>query len=149
MVLIWRKNKDQEGHLRTAEEQRTKRAQGRRRVGQKGEDLAFAFLKRNGYKILEKNFKSPLGEIDIIAREGRTIVFVEVKARSSLEFGSAKGAVDWKKQRKLSLLALDYLKKKALLDQAARFDVVAIEWDRGTERIELVRNAFDLACPQA
>jgi putative endonuclease len=149
MVLIWKKKEDRKRLLGNIEEQGPKKNQSRRRVGQRGEDLAFAFLKQKGYKILERNFKSPLGEIDLIARDGRTIVFVEVKARSSSHFGSAKGAVDLKKQRKLSLLAVDYLKRKSLLDQAARFDVVAIEWDRGMERVELVRNAFDLACQQA
>jgi putative endonuclease len=115
-------------------------------VGRRGEDLAFQLLKKKGYKILERNYKSSLGEIDIIAQEGNTLVFVEVKTRSSSDFGSAKAAVDSRKQRKLSMLALGYLKSRALIDQPARFDVVAIDMDQGREKkVELVRNAFDLA----
>jgi putative endonuclease len=117
----------------------------RSRIGQKGEDLAFELLKKKGYKILERNFKSPLGEIDIVAREGKTLTFVEVKTRLSSDFGTAKWAVGPKKQRKLSMVALDYLKRHSLPDQAARFDVVAIDLGQGQEKIELFRNAFDLA----
>ncbi len=117
----------------------------RSRVGRQGEDLAFELLKEKGYKILERNYKSPLGEIDIVAREGNTLAFVEVKTRLSSDFGTAKWAVGPKKQRKLSLVALGYLKHHALLDQPARFDVVAIDLGQGQEKIELFRNAFDLA----
>jgi putative endonuclease len=145
MVLIWGKEKRPGQDFAGLEEQELKKNRARRRVGQRGEALAFKLLKQKGYKILETNFKSRLGEIDIIAREGRTIVFVEVKARSSADFGVAKGAVDEKKQRKLSMLALGYLKRQSLMDQAARFDVVAIDGAQGQETVELIRNAFDLA----
>jgi putative endonuclease len=114
-------------------------------VGQTGEDLAFKLLKKKGYKILERNYKSPLGEIDIIAREGKTLVFVEVKTRLTSDFGTAKGAVGPRKQRKVSMVALDYLKRHSLLEHPARFDVVAIDLDHEQENIELFRNAFDLA----
>ncbi|OGP49178.1 MAG: YraN family protein [Deltaproteobacteria bacterium RBG_13_43_22] len=117
----------------------------RGRVGRKGEDLAFELLKKRGYKVLERNFKSPLGEIDIIAREGRSLAFVEVKTRLSSNFGTAKWAVGPRKQRKLSMVALDYLKRHSLLEQPARFDVVAIDLDQGQAKVELIRNAFDLA----
>lgn len=116
-----------------------------KQVGRKGEDLAFTLLKEQGYKILERNYKSSLGEIDIIAQEGKTLVFVEVKTRSSSDFGTAKWAVDAKKQRKLSMLALSYLKSRSFFDQPARFDVVAIDLGQGREMVELVKNAFDLA----
>ena len=145
MVLGWGKKKKVGQGSRLLEDQEAKENRAHRRVGQRGEALAFKHLKKKGYKILERNFKSPIGEIDIIAREGRTIVFVEVKARSSDDFGAAKWAVDGKKQRKLSLLALDYLKRHSLLDQSARFDVVAIDGVQGQETIELIQNAFDLA----
>jgi putative endonuclease len=79
--------------------------------GKRSERLAAEFLKRTGYRILETNYRSPVGEIDIIAREKATIVFVEVKARSSNRFGSPKGAVTPAKQRKISMAALDYLKR--------------------------------------
>ena len=117
----------------------------RSRVGRRGEDLAYDLLKKKGYKVLERNFRSPLGEIDIIAREGKTLAFIEVKTRLSADFGTAKWAVGPKKQRKLSMVALDYLKRHSLSDQPARFDVVAIDLDQGQEKIELFRNAFDLA----
>jgi len=117
----------------------------RTRLGRTGEDLAFKFLKRKGYHILERNYKSPLGEIDIIAREGRTLVFVEVKTRSTSDFGTAKWAVNIRKQRKVSLVALDYLKRRSLLDHPARFDVVAVDLDQEDKKIELFQNAFDLA----
>ena len=83
--------------------------------------------------------------MDIIAREGKTMAFVEVKTRLSSDFGTAKGAVGPRKQRKLSMVALDYLKRNSLLEQPARFDVVAIDLDQGQEKVELFRNAFDLA----
>jgi putative endonuclease len=114
-------------------------------VGRRGEDLAYEFLKKKGYEILERNFRSPLGEIDIIAREGKTLAFIEVKTRLTADFGTAKWAVGPRKQRKLSMVALEYLKRRSTSDQAARFDVVAIDFNQGQERVELFRNAFDLA----
>ena len=113
-------------------------------LGARGEALACTLLKEKGYKILERNFKTPIGEIDIVAREGQTLVFVEVKTRESTAFGSAKWAVDQKKQQKLSRVALYYLNLKAWKDRPARFDVVAVDLERQGERIELFRNAFDL-----
>jgi putative endonuclease len=117
----------------------------RTRVGRTGEDMAFDLLKKKGYKIVERNYQSPLGEIDIIAREGMTWVFVEVKTRLTAEFGSAKWAVGPRKQRKVSMVALDYLKRHSLLEQPARFDVVAVDLNGRQTKIELFRNAFDLA----
>ena len=114
------------------------------KLGTRGEDLACTLLKKQGYKIIERNFKTPIGEIDIVAREGQTLVFVEVKTRESSAFGSAKWAVDRKKQQKLSRLALYYLNLKDWKDRPARFDVVAVDLERQGERIELFRNAFDL-----
>ena len=113
-------------------------------LGARGEALACTLLKEKGYKIIERNFKTPIGEIDIVAREGQTLVFVEVKTRESTAFGSAKWAVDRKKQQKLSRVALYYLNLKAWKDLPARFDVVAVDLERQGERIELFRNAFDL-----
>jgi putative endonuclease len=113
--------------------------------GKRSEHLAAEFLKRRGYHILETNYRSNAGEIDIIAREKGTIVFVEVKARSSNRFGSPKGAVTPAKQRKISMAALDYLKRSGQVDASARFDVVAIDTAGGTTDIEVVKNAFALA----
>jgi len=113
-------------------------------LGARGEALACRLLKEKGYKIIERNFKTPIGEIDIVAREGQTLVFVEVKTRESAAFGSAKWAVDQRKQQKLSRVALYYLSLKAWQDRPARFDVVAIFSNSGQESIELIKNAFEL-----
>jgi len=113
--------------------------------GKRSERLALNYLKLKGYRILETNYRSSVGEIDIIAREKDTLVFVEVKARSSRRFGSAKGAVTPKKQRKISMAALDYLKRTGQAEARARFDVVAIDTAAGQTAIEVVKNAFALA----
>lgn len=113
--------------------------------GKRSERLAAAFLERTGYRILETNYRSAVGEIDIVAIDQGTIVFVEVKARSSSRFGSPKGAVTPAKQRKLSMAALDYLKRSGQSGSRARFDVVAIDTASGGTDIEVVKNAFNLA----
>ena len=113
--------------------------------GKRSERMAAEFLKRRGYRILETNYRSAVGEIDIIASEKGVIVFVEVKARSSNRFGSPKGAVTPAKQRKISMAALDYLKRSGQVGTSARFDVVAIDTASGNTDIEVVKNAFALA----
>ena len=113
--------------------------------GKKSERLAAEYLKLNGYRILDTNYRARQGEIDIIARDGGVLVFVEVKARSSRHFGSAKGAVTPAKQRKISMAALEYLKRTGQTDVRARFDVVAIDTAAGKTDIEVVKNAFALA----
>jgi putative endonuclease len=107
-------------------------------TGMAGEALAVQILKRNGYKILERNYRSSLGEIDIIALEGGTVAFVEVKA-------PPKTAVTPEKQRKISMVALGYLKQTGQGDRKARFDVVAIRLIPGRPEVEIIKNAFDLA----
>jgi putative endonuclease len=113
--------------------------------GEKGESLAAWYLRKKGYKIIEQNYRSHLGEIDIIAKEKQTIVFVEVKSRRSVRYGSPKFAVTPKKQRKISMVALYYLKTTRQTDVKARFDVVAITANRDAPQIEIVKNAFELA----
>lgn len=113
--------------------------------GKKSERLAAEYLKRMGYRILETNYRSPVGEIDIVARDRDTLVFVEVKARSSHRFGSPKGAVTPAKQRKIAMTALDYIKRSGQENRRARFDVVAIDTASGKPDIEVVKNAFALA----
>lgn len=117
----------------------------RQNLGKKGETLAAGYLKKCGYKILEMNYRNKLGEIDIIARDKGTIVFVEVKSRRTDRFGSAKNAVRPAKQRKISMVALWYLKATKQMYQKARFDVVAIAGDGDHPKIDIVKNAFDLA----
>jgi putative endonuclease len=113
--------------------------------GKRSERLAAEYLKLKGYRIVQTNYRSPVGEIDIIAREKGTLVFVEVKARRSSRFGSPKNAVTPAKQRKISMAALDYLKQSGQDDAQARFDVVAIDTSGGKIDIEVIKNAFDLA----
>lgn len=117
----------------------------RQQFGKKGESLAAWYLKKNGYKIIEQNYRTPLGEIDIIAKEKKTIVFVEVKSRRSIRYGNPKWAVTPKKQRKISMVALQYLKSTRQMDAKARFDVVAVMSNRDQPQIEIVKNAFELA----
>lgn len=117
----------------------------RQRFGRSSEQMAAAFLKRNGYRILEYNYRTRVGEIDIVAQHSGTLVFVEVKARRSGRYGNPKRAVTPAKQRKLSMAALAYLKSNGGVDQRARFDVVSIENSEGRSNIEVIRNAFDLA----
>ena len=117
----------------------------RQQFGKKSENLAVWYLKKIGYKIIEQNYRTPLGEIDIIAKEKKTIIFVEVKARQSIRYGSPKWAVTPKKQRKISMVALQYLKSIRQTDAKARFDVVAITSNRDEPLIEIVKNAFELA----
>ncbi len=88
-----------------------------------------------------------MGEVDIIAREKDTLAFIEVKARTSTEFGPPQLAVDFTKQRQLSKVALHYLKEKGLEEVKARFDVVSVILGRKGEEIELIRDAFELQYP--
>ena len=117
----------------------------RQQFGKKSEELAAWYLKKNGYKILEQNYRTRLGEIDIIAKDKKTIVFVEVKSRRSIRYGSPKWSVTYQKQRKISMVALQYLKKTRQTDATARFDVVAVISNRDEPQIEVGKNAFELA----
>jgi putative endonuclease len=112
-------------------------------TGKKGETIAASFLKKNGYRIMEKNYRCALGEIDIIAREKDELVFIEVKTRSSIELGYPEQAVGINKQKKMSQLALWYLEEKNVTNFRARFDVVAITMSDDGEEIKLIKNAFD------
>lgn len=118
---------------------------GRIRTGKRGEDLAVAYLKSKGYRIIERNYKCLFGEIDIVAKEGNTVVFVEVKSRKSGDFGDPQTAVGWEKKRKISRIALKYLEEKHLYPCDARFDVVAVKMLPAGNTIELIQNAFELA----
>lgn len=117
----------------------------RTQFGKKSEALAMDYLKERGYKILKTNYRTRLGEIDIIAEDQQTLVFIEVKARSSKRYGDPKCAVTLKKQRKMSMVALSYLKHTHKIQAKARFDVIAIIAGSDTPQIELVKNAFELA----
>jgi putative endonuclease len=114
-------------------------------LGRLGEELATRRLRSLGYEILERNYRCPLGEIDVVARDGDVLVFVEIKTRKNRPLGEAKEAVNRRKQGQLSKVALAYLKSKKLWDAKARFDVVAIGIGGEKEKIEIIRDAFELA----
>lgn len=113
--------------------------------GRDSEALAVAFLKQKGYKVLATNYRLKMGEIDVVAQDGRTIVFVEIKARRSKRYGHPKQALDFRKRRKLSRMAQAYLKTAGRSGASARFDVVAIIATPSGPEIELIRNAFEVA----
>ncbi|MCU0599322.1 MAG: YraN family protein [Desulfobacterales bacterium] len=113
--------------------------------GKQGEALAVKHLKQKGYEIICVNYKTRLGEIDIIARDKDTIVFVEVKSRRSSTFGSAKAAVTPDKQRRISKNALYYLKATSQMNARARFDVVAIDSSNESCGVEIIKNAFGMS----
>lgn len=107
-------------------------------LGIKGEKMAQKYLKQHKYKILDTNYRCSIGEIDIVAKKGDYIVFVEVKARKSAKFGLPCEAVDERKQHKLQMLAMYYLRAKRLLDAPVSFAVVEVLGDE----IRLIEDAF-------
>jgi putative endonuclease len=112
-------------------------------LGSKGEELAVRHLKKRGFKVIERNYHCPAGEIDLVAREKNTLVFVEIKARSSSDFGLPQEAVDRFKQEKLIKAARSYMAERHLSeDIPARFDVVAIHLAPAGPHIELIKDAF-------
>ena len=114
-----------------------------RKIGAEGEDAAARFLQGQGYSILERNFSTKFGEIDLIAREKNTLVFIEVKFRRNPDFGSPQEAVTRAKTLQIGRAALGYLVKKRLNGVLCRFDVVAVRAE-GDEQFtfELFRDAF-------
>jgi putative endonuclease len=115
----------------------------RQALGHLGEELACAELRRRGYEILARRYRTRHGEIDIVAREGPTIVFVEVKARIGNEFGGAADAVTPWKQRRITKMAMDFLARNRLDDGPCRFDVVTVDLAQGASVVEVYANAFD------
>ena len=116
-------------------------------TGQQGEQAAADYLLRSGYKILERNFRSRGGEVDIVARDRQgCIAFVEVKTRRSLAYGLPQQAVTTRKQRQISKGALSWLSRNRLHNSSARFDVIAVLLQNGAEpQLEHIINAFDLS----
>jgi putative endonuclease len=114
----------------------------RQLLGKSGEELAVAELERRGYAILDRRYRTARGEIDIIARDGETIVFVEVKMRATAEFGEAIEAVTRGKRRRLARMALDYVARRGLHDRPCRFDVVGIDPGAAGPRITVIAGAF-------
>ena len=113
------------------------------RVGKEGEELALKFLKDKGFRVLERNYRTPIGEIDIIARDGNTLVFIEVKTRSDMSFGSPFESVTQRKRDKIHKTALWYIKGLGR-EPAARFDVLSIDLQDGRTVIEHIKDAFEI-----
>ena len=117
-------------------------ADARQLLGKTGEDLACGELSRRGYDILERRYRTRYGEIDIVARQGPTIVFVEVKTRTTDAYGGGEaGVTPWKQQR-IVRMAIDFLARRRLAEQPCRFDVVTINVADGEPRIEVYAHAF-------
>ncbi len=114
-------------------------------AGNKGEEIACQYLKKLGFKILERNYRIRGGEIDIVAKDKDALVFVEVKARHSTLFGSPGEAISAHKQRQISKSAICYLKENNLLKQPARFDVVTLLYKEDLPEIDLIKDAFELS----
>lgn len=120
----------------------------RRDRGRRGEALAAERLRRDGYRVLERNPRGSAGEIDLVAEEGGSVVFVEVRSRATAAFGGAAATITREKQARLSRAALAYLAARGWLERPARFDVVAVEGPTGRERVEVIRDAFAFVPPE-
>jgi len=114
------------------------------RTGKRGEDIAVDYLKKEGYQIVERNYRCLFGEVDIVAKDRGTVVFAEVKSRRSDRFGDPQAAVGLEKQKKLSRIAMKYLEERRLYPCNARFDVVAVKIFPAGNEVEIIRNAFDI-----
>lgn len=117
-------------------------ADNKRAIGAKGEELAARFLEAKGFKIVERNYRARQGEIDLVAREGKTLVFVEVKLDRTGKFGQPESWVDNKKRRQVVRTALRYLQEHNLGNVDCRFDVVAISITQQKMTIEHIPDAF-------
>jgi putative endonuclease len=116
----------------------------RQALGKAGEDLACRELERRGYAIVARRYRARRGELDIIARDGATLVFVEVKAREDLRFGGGADAITPLKRWRMAQVALDYLARHHVPECPCRFDVVSIHFEAGEPVFELFQNAFDV-----
>lgn len=107
-------------------------------LGASGEKLAVKYLKKQKYKILEVNYKTHFGEIDVIAQDGQAIVFIEVKTRTSSDYGEPSEAVDYKKRQKYKIVAEEYLMRTGKTDCECRFDAVEVK----NKEINHIKDAF-------
>ena len=114
----------------------------KKNLGNQGEKLATLHLEKNGYQILETNFRAGRGEIDIIAQKDDTLVFIEVKTKKYGDFGDPINWVTRSKQRQIGRIAQAYLIKKGIKNLDCRFDVITLTWDKGTWDINHIENAF-------
>ena len=121
-----------------------KKVNASQKTGPQGEDIAVSYLEKQGYIVLVRNYRQRFGEIDIVAEDDGVLVFIEVKTRKNNRYGSPFEAVDVRKQKKLSLMAQDYISRNKMENRAARFDVVAVLLKNDScSEVELIRDAFD------
>jgi len=112
------------------------------RLGRRGERIAERHLRRNGYRIVARNFRAAGAEIDLVAMDGETLVFVEVKTRFGDEAGTPQEAIDSRKEEHMRRAAEAFAARYRAGDRAMRFDVVAISGEGRSRRLELLRDAF-------
>jgi putative endonuclease len=112
-------------------------------LGRKGEDLAADLCLKRGLNILRKNYRTPFGEIDIIAKDGDIVVFIEVKARTGDGYGAPFEAVTLKKREKIRKVALSYMRKFGK-EVPARFDVISVSMKNGKPVLEYIQDAFEV-----
>jgi len=113
----------------------------RKQTGRRGEDIAASLLRGKGYQIIERNWRCPAGELDVIAQDHDTLVFVEVRTRSGSRFGLAEESITPAKQARLVELAQTYVQEKAPMAQRWRIDVVAVQLGRGLPQVNHIENA--------
>jgi putative endonuclease len=118
---------------------------GKQLLGKEGERIAERYLIKKGYKLVERNYRCPSGELDLIVLDRRVIVFVEVKTRTGDAFGTPFEAVEFRKQQKMTQAAQYFLAQKGLHQRDARFDVVGISWPGREPSVEHIENAFELS----
>ncbi len=117
----------------------------RQRLGVVGEDLACEALRQRGYGILCRRYRTRLGEIDIVAEDGATLVFIEVKTRTGAGFGGAAAAVGLRKQRQVARMAADFLARNQVGERPCRFDVVAVDLTPAGAQVEIYTHAFQVS----
>ncbi|MGI5865710.1 MAG: YraN family protein [Myxococcales bacterium] len=127
-----------------AESNKGRQPTPQQRQGEAGESLAAEYFVERGYRVVERNFKSQLGEIDLVVEKGEQLVFVEVRARSYVSFGYPEETISRAKRRKLSLAALYYVVSRRLTERVIRFDVLAVILTRSGPRIEHIEDAFEV-----
>jgi putative endonuclease len=119
----------------------------RRDLGQRSERAAEAFLQGQRYTIIARNYRCAVGEIDLIAQDRDTLVFVEVRSHTGERFGDPLESVTLRKQRQIAKTALYYVMRQGMTNRPLRFDVIGICWEGDLPRVSHVQNAFD--CPLA
>ncbi len=117
---------------------------GNKKLGDLAEKLAVKFLKRRGYEILAKKYRGAGGEIDIVAREKGSLVFVEVRSKSGLDFGLPYETINYEKRKRLERVAVEFQKRFKLIDRDSRFDCVSVLFDENFKalKVDLIKDAF-------